>query len=361
MRYLIFGTGAVGGLVGARLALSRQPVVFMARPRLAEVLRRRGLRVEAEGLQEHLPTPAVVDDLAEIARLGPLPDAVFLCVKAYDAAEAADILAASLPGHTPVICLSNGIGNEQVLASRLGDSRVVAATLTTAVSLPEPGLVRVERSRGIDLVRGHPRLPPLLGDLQGAGFRIRLHDDAARLKWSKLMTNIVANATSAITGWPPADVFAHPGLYRLEVEALREVVRLLRAMGQHPEDLVGVPVRWLSRALALPPRWVQSLLRRSVAGGRGAKLPSFHRDIGRGRSEVRWLNGAVVEHARTLGLGAPANAVLTEVMLALVEGRLDPLEYRDRPERLLAAAAAAGVPGVRGYNPGSEKGPGHAQ
>lgn len=354
MRYLIFGSGAVGSLLGARLALSGQPVVFLARPHTAEALRRDGLRIEGEGPQQHLPAPSVIEDLAELVSLGFPPDAVLLCVKAYDTAQAADLLATSLPGRSPVICLSNGIGNEQVLTSCLGDGRVVAAALTTAVSLPEPGLVRVERSRGIDLVRGHPQLPQLLADLHAAGFRLRLHDDAARLKWSKLMTNIVANATSAITGWPPADVFAHPGLYRLEVEALREVVRLLGMMGLSPVDLVGVPVRWLSRALTLPPRWVQPLLRQSVAGGRGEKPPSFHRDIGRGRSEVRWLNGAVVEHARSVGVAAPANSVLTEIMLGLVVGKLDPLEYRDQPERLLAAAAAAGVPGVRGYNRGSE-------
>ncbi len=358
MRYLVFGTGAVGGLIGARLALSGQPVIFLARPRMAAVLRRSGLRLEGDGPRQHLATPHVLDEPEDLAGLDSRPDAVFLCVKAYDTAQAADTLARLLPGPAPVICLSNGIGNEHVLASRLGGERVVAAALTTAISVVEPGVVRIERERGIDLARGHPLLPALLHDLAAAGFRLRLHDDAARLKWSKLMTNIVANATSAITGWPPGEVFSHPGLYRLEVEALREVVRLLGAMGQSPEDLVGVPVRWLSRALSLPPRWVQPLLRRSVAGGRGQKLPSFHQDIGRGRSEVRWLNGAVVEEARERGVPTPANAVLCEVMLGLVEGQLDPLEYRHRPEALLAAAAAAGVPGLRGYNPGSEKGRG---
>ncbi len=356
MRYLVFGTGAVGGLVGARLALSGQPVVFLARPGMAAVLRETGLRIEGEGPHKDLRAPAVIEDAQDIARLDPPPEAVLVCVKAYDTVQAADQLAHLLPGAAPVICLSNGIGNEQVLAWRLGNERVVAAALTTAVSVVEPGVVRVELERGLDLARGHPLLPALCRDLQAAGFRLRLHDNAARLKWSKLMTNIVANATSAITGWPPGEVFSHPGLYRLEVEALREVARLLRALGQAPEDLLGVPVRWLSRALSLPPRWVQPLLRRSVAGGRGEKLPSFHRDIGRGRSEVCWLNGAVVDHARERGVSTPANAVLTEILLGLVEGRLDPMEYRDRPEALLAAAAAAGVPGLRGYNPGPEKG-----
>lgn len=358
MRYLVFGTGAVGGLIGARLVISGQSVVFLARRPVAAALRRDGLCLEGDGLRQRIPPPTVLEEPADIARLDVPPDAVLLCVKAYDTAQAADYLSRYLPGSAPILCFSNGVGSEQVLASRLGKDRVVAAALTTAVSVVEPGLVRIERERGIDLVLGHHLLPILRQELQAAGFRLRLHDDADRLKWSKLMTNIVANATSAITGWLPGAVFSHPGLYRLEVEALREVVRLLRAMGHAPENLVGVPVRWLSRALSLPPRWVQPLLRRSVAGGRGQKLPSFHQDIGRGRSEVLWLNGAVVDHARAQNLPAPANAVLTEILLGLVEGRLDPADYRDRPEMLLAAAAAAGVPGLRGYNALSREGRG---
>ncbi|MEW6568816.1 MAG: 2-dehydropantoate 2-reductase [Chloroflexota bacterium] len=354
MRYLVFGSGAVGGLMGARLALLGRPVVFLARPHTADILRQHGLRLDGEGPAAVLTNPVVIEDLHRLGQTGVQPDVVLLCVKAYDCAEAADLIAASMPGDVPVVCLLNGIGNEQVLASRLGSGRVIAAALTTAVSLPQPGIVRVERSRGLDLARGNPALPQLIADLTAAGFRTRLHEDAARLKWSKLMTNIVANATSAITGWMPGTVFAHPGLYRLEVEALREVVRVLRAMGQVPEDLVGVPVRWLSRALTLPPHWVQPLLAKSVAGGRGEKLPSFHRDIGRGRSEVGWLNGAVVEHGQNLGVPTPANSVLTDILLGLVQGRLNPIEYCGQPDRLLDAAVAAGVPGIRGYNAPSE-------
>jgi 2-dehydropantoate 2-reductase len=344
VRYLVYGTGAVGGLIGGRLALSGQPVTFLARPRIAEVMRAGGLDLGFEGAPARLSNPRVITDLAEVR--GEALDAILLAVKAYDCRAAAAALA-GMASMAPVVCLLNGIGNEATLAAALGAGRVIAATLTTAVTMPEPGRIRVERERGLDLAVGHTLVPALVEELQRADFFLRLHADADRMKWSKVLTNIVTNATSAITGWLPGDVLANRGLCRLEIEGLREVVRVMGAMGFGPEDLARVPIRGLAIAFSLPLPVSQPILRRGISRGRGAKLPSFHYDIGRGRSEVGWLNGAVVREATARGLAAPANAVLTEVMLGLVEGRLPREEFTGRAEPLLARARAGGVPGIR--------------
>jgi 2-dehydropantoate 2-reductase len=331
----------VGGLVGGRLALAGREVTFLARPRIAEAMRAAGLQIAGGAAPAHLPRPRVVTRLSDTAGL-PL-DAVLLTVKAYDCLEAAHALA-QLDVRPPVICLLNGIGNEATLGEALGVDRVIAATLTTAVTMAEPGLVRIERERGLSLAAGHPLVAALQADFRAAGFMLRMHRNPDRMKWSKVLTNIITNASSAITGLLPGELLAHPGLYRLEVEALREVVRVMRSLGFAPEDLAGVPIRGMAFVFSLPVPIGRPILRRAVARGRGSKLPSFHRDIGRGRSELAWLNGAVAHQASALGLSAPANAVLTEVMLGLVEGKLSRDEFLHRPEALLARARAAGVP-----------------
>jgi 2-dehydropantoate 2-reductase len=121
----------------------------------------------------------------------------------------------------------------------------------------------------------------------------------------------------------------------------------MRRAGLRPVDLPGVPIRILALGIFLPTWTSRPWFRTAVAGGRGEKRPSFHRDIGRGRSEVRWLNGAIVEHGRRLGLPTPANAVLLETLLDLVEGRADPDEWRGRAQRLVDRARSFGVPGLR--------------
>jgi 2-dehydropantoate 2-reductase len=358
VRYLVFGTGAVGGAVGGRLALAGNAVAFLAKPRVAEALQQHGLVLTGDGPGGRLDSPHIARSLDEAFSGAEPPEVVLLAVKAYDCEAAASALASLGGAAPPVVCLLNGIGNEATLAKGLGEDRVIAATLTTAVITPEPGVVQVTRERGLGLAAGHPLVPRLAQDLAAAGMRVRLHARADRMKWSKVLTNIVANATSAIIGWMPGDLFAHAGLYRLELEALREAVRVMQALGFAPEDLVGVPNRLLAFGLRLPPRFSQPFLGRAVATGRGTKRPSFHYDIGRGRSEVSWLNGAIVREGHPRGVPTPANEVLTDVMLDLVEGRAAPSQFQDQPYLLLQQAERAGVPGIRGYNRRAGAGPG---
>jgi 2-dehydropantoate 2-reductase len=288
---------------------------------------------------------------SDLRHVQPPPDVVFLAVKAYDCAAAAETIQRSLPDETPVVCLLNGVGNEAALAAVLGPGRVVAASLTSAIQRLEGGGLRIEKARGVGLHAGHPLSAAVCADLGTAGLKARLYRDADGMKWSKLLTNLVANATSAILDASAEDVFRHRGLYRLEVEALRETVRVMRALGLRPVNLPGVPAALLAAAVSLPDVLTHPILRRAAASGRGEKRPSFAYDVGRGRSEIGWLNGAVVAHAARLTIAAPANGVLTEVLTALVEGRREPGSLRGQPEQLLAEAARAGVPGLRGYNP----------
>jgi len=341
MHYLIYGTGAVGGYLGCALALAGNPVTFLARAHIAEAMLTGGLRLGGEGPAGHLEAPQVITTL-EQAWEGEAPDVVLLCVKAYDCGAAADALQALPAKEFPVVSLLNGINNEQTLAASLGEGRVIPATLTTAVQMIEPGVLRVERLRGVGFADGHASLPALLSDFQAAGLEAHRYPDPARMKWSKLLTNIVTNATSAILGWMPSQIFTHPKVAALEIEALREAVRVMAAMGIRPQNLPHVPVAVLGRAIFMPYALTRPILGLIVGRGRGEKKPSFHYDIGRGRSEVRWLNGAVVSSGRELGVPTPVNAALTDTLLSLVHGEVNPEMYLNRPDKLLAQAAAYG-------------------
>ncbi len=289
----------------------------------------------------HLPSPLVSVTLLQALK-GWQPEMVLLTVKAYDVELAAKDLTRNLAPHVPVVSFINGIGNEETLAEGLGGERIIPATLTTSVQMLAPGQIRIERERGIGLGGEHAMLGRLSGELQAAGFYVRRYPDAARMKWSKLTTNIVANASSAILGWGPGQVFSHPGLARIEIEALRETLRVMRSLGFGPVDLPGVRVSLLSLGLGLPPYVLRPILKRIVASGRGKKKPSLHYDIGRQRSEVGWLNGAVV---RADPAHTPANRLLLDVMQQLVADASAAEDFRD-PNVLLDMAAAYGVPGI---------------
>ena len=347
MHFLIYGTGAVGGYLGARLSNGDQEVRFLARPAWAVAMGRDGLRLVEPRGETVVVDFSVSSSLAEVVDG---VDIVLLTVKAYDCEAAAAELAKSLPPNVPVVSFLNGIGSEAVLAAALGQERVLAACLTTAVQVERPGVVRVERERGLGLGATHVVSSGLHRIFTAAGMSTSLYPRPEAMKWSKLLTNMAANATSAILGWTPAQVMDHPGTFRLEVEALREAVRVMRRLGWKPVSLPRVRVGLLGRGIFLPPALLRPILARIVGRGRGNKPPSFNADIGRGRSEVYALNGAVVEHGRRLKVATPANELLTAVFDGLVRGTTPPEDYRHQPERLLDEAASAGVPGLAGYN-----------
>jgi 2-dehydropantoate 2-reductase len=345
MRFLIYGTGAVGAYLGGRLAAAGHAVTFLARPATAAALRDRGLILEQGASSDTIHDFEVLTDLPAHLDLGP-EGAVLLAVRAFDCEAAAVALHQRMRRPAPVVCLLNGIGNEETLGRTIGHDQVLPATLTTAVEGRAAGVVRIERERGLGLARS-PVSAFLAAAFRRAGIVTRVYEDAAAMKWAKVPTNIVANAGSAVLEWTAGAVMAHPGLYRLELEALRETFRVMRRAGHPPVDLPGAPVRWLARAVFLP-AWVSHpWLSRAVAGGRGDKRPSLHRDLGRGRSEVQWLNGAVVRYGARLGVATPANDVLLTAMQERVDPSDDPSVWRDQPDRLLDRARRAGVPGIR--------------
>lgn len=342
MPILIFGTGAVGAYLGARLMQSGQEVMFLARPAWAQAIRTDGIRIEGTGASETLHPAQVLTDLPTGFQLD-TGGAILLTVKAYDCEQAAAAIRDRIAGAPPVVCLLNGIGNEETLERILGEGRVTGATLTTAVSTPAPGVIRIERERGAAFEHTPTGLQ-VQDAFRRAGLPTRIFDVRGSIKWSKLPTNMIANATSAILGWTAGQAMSDPGIFRIEVEAIREAMRVLRRLGHRPVNLPGVPVAWLAWGIFLPPWISQPWLSRVVARGRGAKRPSFHFDIGRGRSEAPWIHGPILDHGRDLGVPTPANEVLLETLMLLVEGRVDPTEWRDRPSALIEQARRRGVP-----------------
>jgi len=337
VRYLVFGTGAVGGLMGARLALAGNDVTFLARPRVAQALKENGLKLIEASHTAVLPNVSTALDFDSALQFSK-PDLILLCVKAYDCAEAVGMIARFLTDPIPVLSMLNGINNEATLGESLGADHIIPGTLTTAVEMSEPGVVRVARRRGVGIAGDHPMATNIVSEFSEAGFHTEHYEDPDRMKWSKLMTNIVSNATSAITGLHPGQVFAHPGLARLEIDALRETARIMRRLGFTPQNLPGVSVALLGRAIYLPMALTRHLLGRIVARGRGQKKPSLHYDIGRGKSEVGWLNGAVVRYGTRLGIATPVNEALHQTMRALVEDQSLHATFLGNPEALLARA-----------------------
>lgn len=333
MKFLIYGAGAIGTYIGVSLLAAHADVMFLARPATAESLRATGIRLGEKRFQPHIATsPAEALALA--------PDVIVFALKSYDTAQALAELRAVTKTPPPLLCLQNGVDNETEIAQTFGVERVIAGTVTTAVSKSGVGHMRVERERGVGLSLGHPLSAPLAEALRNAGLNVQTYPAAGPMKWSKLLTNLVGNATSAILDMSVAELFANPVTFQLEVAVLRECLAVMWASRYRVVDLPKTPARALAFAVQWLPAFVaRPALARGVGAGRGGKMPSFHIDLhasqGRGQTEVRWLNGAVARHGEPLGIATPVNRLLTETLEGLSAGRLDQADFRRQPNALL--------------------------
>ncbi len=334
---LSIGAGAIGTYIGGSMALGGHGVVFVERPEVAERLRSSGLRLTLSGTEHHLPEPQMAGSVEEALADREFDVALFT-LKSFDTAAflaGLKVPADSLP---PFLCLSNGVENETLIAKVLGPDKVIAGTVTSAVGVRGVGEIVLERLRGLGVAAGHPLCERLVAAMSEAGLNARLFSRAADMKWSKMLTNLVANATSAILDMPPAAIFAHPGLYRLEIEQLREALRVMAAQGIEAVNLPGTPVRLLaSVARYWPPTISRLVFGRALGGGRGDKMPSFHIDLhaGRGRSEVDFLNGAVVQAGERTNIPTPVNELLYCRLRALTRGEIPLDRYRGQPQKLI--------------------------
>lgn len=350
LKVLTFGAGAIGTYIGGSLALAGHQVVFVEQPKVVEDLRQKGMRLDLtldkrrKTKEANLLDPSsfvIVGSLEEALRYGPFDLALF-ALKSFDTSAALDGIKPFADKMPPILCLSNGISNEPVIAESLGADKVIYGTVTSAIGRRGAGDIVLEKLRGVGVAKGHPLSVKLNDALNKAFLNSRLFDDAASMKWSKMLTNLIANPTSAILDMTAGEVFANRDLYRIEIEMLKECLAVMKAQGLEVVDLPGTPVRALALAARLPLWLSKPLLGRAAGAGRGAKMPSFHIDLhsGRGKSEVDYLHGAVVRAGEESNVPTPVNKVLTETLLALTRGKIPLEEFAHKPERLLQKLAA---------------------
>ena len=346
IKVLTFGAGAIGTYIGGSLALAGHQVVFVEQQKVVEELREKGMRLDLT-LDSRRKTKdaslldssafVIVAALEEALRYGPFDLALF-ALKSFDTQTALKGIKPFADKMPPILCLSNGVANEPTITEALGVDKVIYGTVTTAIGRRGAGDIVLEKLRGVGVAKGHPLSEKLNEAFNKAYLNSQLFDHAESMKWSKMLTNLIANPTSAILDMTASEVFANKDLYKIEIDMLKECIAVMQAQGFEVVDLPGTPVRALVFATTLPLWLSKPFLGKAAGAGRGAKMPSFHIDLhsGRGKSEVEYLHGEVVRAGEKYNVPTPVNKVLTETLMALTNKEVPLDEFAHKPEKLLS-------------------------
>lgn len=304
MRYVVYGAGAVGGVVGARLHLAGVPTTLVARGEHLAAIRGVGLVLETP-TDEHRLDVTAAGGAHEVEWSD--DTVVLLTVKSQQTATALDDLAAHAPPGIPVVSAQNGVANEHAVLRRF------AHTYAVCVMLPsghvEPGRV-VQRCHPTPGILDIGRFPSgtdqvaedIAESLHRAGFACEPRADIMAWKYRKLLLNL-GNAVQAC---------CRPGP---ESDDLDERVR---AEGERVLAAAGVPLVSAE----------QDQERRADILRRGGRHPlisggSTWQSVARrtGEVETDYLNGEVVLLGRLHGIATPANELMQRTAQELARTR----------------------------------------
>lgn len=330
MKIAVVGAGAIGGYLGARLAIAGEDVTFIARNKNLAAIRANGFRLVLEdGSTEHAPTAKAVQDMAEA---GP-QDAVLLTVKAHQVVDLLPGLRALFGPETMVVTMINGVpwwyfhklpgpyeGRrlESVdpggtIAQHIEPERVIGSVVYPAAELLEPGVVKVIEGNRFTLGEPDgsrsPRVEALSQAMIRAGFKSPVSKDIRSEIWVKLWGNLSFNPISALTHATLEGICRDPQGRALAAAMMREA----QAVGEK----LGVAFK--------------VSLEQRIAGAEavGAHKTSMLQDVEHGRAlELQALVGSVVELARITETPTPtidaihAATSLLARTLAAQDGRL---------------------------------------
>jgi len=340
MDILIYGAGAVGGYLGARLAQQHHNVTLIGRDVMAQIVEQSGLEVR-EGNNRIITHPQVATSVAQAYKDGQSYDLIILTMKAYDIAAAINPLIAFCPEPNMIITTQNGIGVETGLIKQFGAEHVIAGSFTIPIRKETTTQLVAERTDGgVCLAPTQPNqdIRQWASLFQVAGIETKLFKDYAPMKWSKALLNIVANATSAILNRRPGLIYRSDAIFDLEIGMLKETLSVMKAAKYKVVDLPAVPASKLAFSVQrLPRALLKPGLGKLVADARGDKMPSFHIDLtnGKGKSEIVYHNGAIAKAGKEHGVPTPINAALTDILWKLTLEKLDWREFNCRPQRLI--------------------------
>lgn len=294
MRFVIYGAGAVGSVIGAELHRAGLDVILIARGDHLNAMQADGLRYQTPQCDEILSIPAVGHprDIAFSAA-----DVVLLTVKSQHSRVALDDLRAVAGDRVPVICCQNGVANERMALRCF--HQVYAMLVYLPAQYVEPGRVQCHAGpkRGVlDLgcyPRGSDDRAVAIGQhLEQANLIARADDRVMRLKYAKLLGNL-GNAVNAML--PRGD----------DADAIS---KLLRAEGRACLQAAGID--WASED-EIKARRDHDFAFGTIAGVErqgGSSRQSLIR--GTGDIEADYLNGEICLLGRLHGVPTPANAAL---------------------------------------------------
>ena len=340
-RIAVVGTGAVGGYTGAHMARAGEDVTFIDMwPAHVDEMKKNGLRITHHEGEEPFAVKVRALHLTEAQHLAKEPpiDIAFVCTKSYDTHWAALLIRQYLAPGGYIVSLQNCM-NEETIAGIVSWGKTLGSIASSiTVELHAPGQVR--RAAGKSGARHtvfrvgevHGRITDRAKEvcqLVGYADSAMVTENLWGERWSKLVTNVMGNGLSACTGMISREMAKNDAIRHFSNRLGSEAIRVGQALGYHFDEVSHMDPETLARAgegdSAAEKEIDEHRLAEASRPGGGEHRPSMGQDMVKGRrTEIQFLNGFVVRKGKEVGIAAPTNAVLTDIVTRVERGELKP-------------------------------------
>lgn len=299
VKIAVVGAGSIGTLFSSILYKSGQDVTLVEiRPEVVSSIQERGLSVTRGDETEVLDVP-ITSRIEDV----PDPDLIMFTVKSYDNVTAARDCLKIIGDNTTVLTLQNGVGNYETISSVVGEERTCVGTTTFGATMYEPGKTRGTATGEISIGEYAggitERINRLADLLRTGGFIVNCVEDVNSLVWTKLAVNVGINAIGALARLKNGETHSIEPAGEIQRLAVEEFSAVARAEG------IDIDYDGIYRHVV------------DVTVSAAVTKCSMLQDIERrGRTEVKAINGAIVEGGKRHGIPTPVNLVLTRLVQA---------------------------------------------
>jgi 2-dehydropantoate 2-reductase len=299
MRYVILGTGGVGGFFGGRLANAGEDVWFVSRGNHLDAMKEGGLRIKSTAGDFTIAPGKMTGDVASVGRA----DVVLFCVKSYDTEYAARQLSEVLDKDSLVISLQNGVDNEDKIRSQLQRGQVYGGAAYISSRITAPG--EITEVGGFQRIvfgpmggASNPHAGEVHESLLQAGIKSQLQDDVTKEIWRKFIFIASMGSLTALSRLTHGEILKNQRTLSLMFDAMREIRTIALKLGIDIEPVDE-------------PRVLEGLKRFS-----DDTRSSMYFDLAsRKPMEIEALNGTVVRFGEQLGIPTPIHRVIYSILL----------------------------------------------
>ena len=315
--HVVFGAGLIGGFLGGVLTSSGWNTSLVCRPSVQQKLSN-GLKLtDYQGNHREVKSLKFIDSNQLTDNHEKYScDFLWITVKCTSIEQASKDISPLVRPNTIIFCCQNGLGSDHIIKQKYPNNLVLRVMVPFNVAEPSDGHLH-RGSEGTLYVESTPPKPKfiryLVEQLNSPIMPVDQTNDMQALLWAKLQLNL-GNSVNALADIP-VKAMLQQRKYRLVIAILmKELLAVTKALNVKLPKVTALPGKYIPAVLSLPNFLFNLVANKMLAIDPTVRTSMWWDLSNRKKTEIDFLNGAIVENAQKLNIDCSANQKIIDLI-----------------------------------------------